>query len=204
MSKTTRIIHLIHLLHTRHYVSLKTIMDDCGIPERTAYRYLNTISDANIPVFYDKSMSAYTLNKQVTTFVPDISFGDSLLLTLALKVLQAIVNPSYGNTIGQMLTKIQVRQQWKMETAFGPATDRLISSIESIDLSEQLSSALIHAAVCCNRSVRIESHIGSDDHCTQEFTSPGLRFRDTWQLSGIEMMGEELPRIDSIQEVKVF
>lgn len=204
MNKTIRIIHLIHLLHTCRYVSLKSIKEVCGIPERTAYRFLNTISAANVPVFYDKNKNAYTLSTHETSDAPDVSFGDSVILSLALKVLQAMVNPSYGNTIEQLLTKINVRQQWEMETALGPATERLISPIENIDLSDQLSSALIHAAVCCNRGVRIRGQNDSVEPRVVEFPSPGLRFRETWQLSGNEIMDEELPPIDSIQEVKVL
>ena len=204
MDKTTRIIHLIHLLHTRRYVSLRSIKEVCGIPERTAYRYLNTISEANIPVFYDKSRGAYTLNTQDSTYVPDISFGDSLIVSLALEVLQAMVNPSYQKTIGQLLTKIHVRQEWEMEDALGPVADQLVSSIENIDLSEQLSSALIHAAVCCNRKVRIQGQGDSDGYRSVEIPSPGLRFRETWQVSSAEKTDQDFPPIDSIKEVRVL
>ncbi|MBK7143327.1 MAG: hypothetical protein IPH75_14730 [bacterium] len=45
----------------RRAVSLKMIRETCGIPRRTAFRYLNAISEANIPIYFDRERGGYCL-----------------------------------------------------------------------------------------------------------------------------------------------
>lgn len=201
MGKTTRIIQLINMLYSRRYVSLKAIKETCGIPDRTAYRYLNTISEANIPVYYEKSMNAYTLTTQNGHFLHDISFGDSVMLILALKVLGATVNKSYQQTINDLLIKLHVRQKWDMNCVLGPAADRLTTPIRNIDLSERLSSVLIHAAVCSQRSIKL---LGNNELDIDEVTNPTLRFNGVWQVAGGGETDADPPPLEAIVEVKVY
>lgn len=187
MSKTFRIIQLINLLYTRRSVTMKTIKETCGIPERTAYRYLNTVSEANIPVYYDKNAQAYRLNTDAHMAIHDISFGESVITVIALKVLAALVGRPYQSDLEDLTTKLLVRQGAEVEAILGPLTRRLSSQLGGIDVSEHLSSALIHAAVCCGRKVRLTKSNGRGAIETVGISSPRLHFRDAWLLTDMEV-----------------
>lgn len=177
MSKLRRLIQLINLLSTRHRVTLDGIKRACGIPERTAYRYLNTISEADVPVYFDKDAGAYRLNSRSGMLINDVTFSEAILVLLALRCLRTVVNDHYREDIDRLITKTVVRQEWEVESVLGPAAERLTDPLRGIDLSEQLSSALIHAAVCSGREVRV-TRPGEN----VEITNPGLLFKGDWQL----------------------
>ena len=204
MSKTFRIIQLINLLNTRRSVTVKTIKEACHIPERTAYRYLNTISEANIPIYFDKNAQAYRLNTDTNLAIDDISFGESVLVLIALKVLTSLVSEHYQRDIDSLIIKLIVRQDSEVEAILGPATDRLTSHLNRIDLSEHVSSTLIHAAVCCGRKVRLTR--SDDPEAVQKvgISTPSLRFRDAWRLTEKNLVDLSESTIDDIKKVEVL
>jgi hypothetical protein len=61
MSALNQLIVIVNLLYKRRCVSIKTIREICGISDRTAYRYIDKISRAGIPLYYDKNLGGYTL-----------------------------------------------------------------------------------------------------------------------------------------------
>jgi hypothetical protein len=177
LNKTRRLIQLINLLNTRHRVTLEGIKKACGIPERTVYRYLNTISEADVPVYFDRDAGAYRLNSRSGMLINDVTFSEAILVLLALKCLRTVVNDHYRKDIDRLITKTVVRQEWEVESVLGPAAERLTDPLQGIDLSELVSSALIHSAVCCGREVRV-----TGPGKKVEITNPGLLFKGDWQL----------------------
>ena len=118
----------------------------CDIPERTAYRYLNAISEVDIPVYFDKETRAYRLTQNPVSGIEDLSLGDAVLVIAALKLLKQFVNADYQTEIDKVLTKVLVRQEQPVEAAL-PIVDDLSSQVEpTADLSALLSSALVHTA----------------------------------------------------------
>lgn len=204
MSKTFRIIQLINLLNTRRGVTVKTIKQACNIPERTAYRYLNTISEANIPIYFDKNAQAYRLNTETNLAINDISFGESVLTVVALKVLAALVSVHYQRDIESLITKLIVRQDSEVEVILGPATERLTSHLDGIDLSKQLSSALIYAAVCCGRKIRLAKSNNPEVGQQTGFSNPSLHFRDAWRLTEKNLVDLSESTIDDVKKVEVL
>ena len=177
MNKACRLIQLINLLNTRHHVTLEGIRKACGIPERTAYRYLNTISEADVPVYFDKEAGAYRLNSRSGALINDVSFSEAVLVLLALKCLRTVVNNHYGEDLDRLITKAVVRQEWEVESVLGPVVEKLTEPLKTIDVSEELTAALIHAAVCCGREVRVMT-TGE----RVQIAKPGLLFKGDWQL----------------------
>ena len=198
MNKTCRMIQLINLLNTRHRVTIESIKKACGIPERTAYRYLNTISEADVPVYYDKDAGAYRLNSRPGVLINDVSFSEAVLVVLALKCLRSVLNDHYAEDLDRLITKTVVRQEWEVETVLGAAAERLTEPLKGIDLSEELTSALIHAAVCCGREVRVTTP-GEN----VEITKPGLLFKGGWQLVERASSDRMTPAGKEIKKVEV-
>jgi predicted DNA-binding transcriptional regulator YafY len=184
---------------------LKSIKETCNIPERTAYRYLNTISEANVPIYFDKSIQAYRLNAGSGIPINDVSFGEGVLVVLALKVLAATVNEHYREDIEQLITKVVVRHEAEIESVLGGAAERLVSPLEGIDLSSLLSSALVHAAVCTGREVKITKFDGDDEsEPGVEVSQPRLLFRKAWQVAEKSLTDQEAAPLQSIDKVEVL
>ena len=72
MGKLKRVLRLINLLTYRQQVTLDTIKKACDIPERTAYRYLRDISEANFPVFFDRETHSYRLDRHSSVRVEQL------------------------------------------------------------------------------------------------------------------------------------
>jgi predicted DNA-binding transcriptional regulator YafY len=195
---------LINLLNTRRSITLKTIKETCNIPERTAYRYLNTISEANVPIYFDKSIQAYRLNATTGLSINDVSFGEGVLLVLALKVLGAAVSEHYRKDIERLITKVVVRHESEIESVLGGAAERLVAPLDRIDLSNLLSSALVHAAVCAGREVKITRYDKDTDKAGVEVSQPRLLFRKAWQVAEKSLTDQEASPLQSIDKVEVL
>ncbi|MCX6835559.1 MAG: hypothetical protein NTW07_10590 [candidate division Zixibacteria bacterium] len=198
MNKAGRIIQLINLLNTRHRVTLKGIEKTCRIPERTAYRYLNTISEADVPVYFDEDEGAYRLSSRPGVLINDVTFGEAVLVLLSLKCLRTLVNDHYSEDLDRLITKAVVRQEWEVESVLGPAAEKLTDPLKGIDLSEELTSALIHAAICCGRKVRVTA-LGK----RVKIAKPGLLFNGDWQL--VERASDDTTTLTrkAVQKVEV-
>ncbi len=166
MSKTIRILQLINLLVSRDCVTLENIRKTCDIPTRTAYRYLNWISEANIPVYYDKDAEGYRLSRSPRTGLNDISAHDLVLLVTCLKVMSGHVNEEYRRDLEHVMTKILVRQRHPIDDAFVQNLDVGGNPGRSPDYSETLMTTLLTVAVAMGRPVRLT--IKGEDGKTRE------------------------------------
>jgi predicted DNA-binding transcriptional regulator YafY len=61
MSKLKNIIKLLRLLQEKKIVSLESIMEACNVSERTVYRYIKNLHDANVPIYYDRRKGGYMI-----------------------------------------------------------------------------------------------------------------------------------------------
>ena len=59
MTALEKLFLLVNMLYTRRSVSVGTIMHDCSVSRRTVFRYIRTLSEANVPVYYDKDVRGY-------------------------------------------------------------------------------------------------------------------------------------------------
>lgn len=182
MNKTFRLLQLINLLNHRQSVTLETIRETCRIPERTAYRYLNAISEVDVPVFYDKDQRAYRLTHRIPTGIDDLSLSDAVMTIAALKLLKKFVSREYVDEIDRLVTKIQVRQEQPVEDGM-PIIDEQVRKMDHSDvMTESLSAALIHTAIACDRKVEISAS-GNNGSCNSlTLGSPALFFKQNWQL----------------------
>ena len=184
MSAIDRILLLISLLNNRRYVTLETIKQTCDIPERTIYRYLNTLSEANIPVYYDKNLRAYRLNTEHAASVDSLQINEALILVIALKVLGARVNGDYKQDIDALVQKIMVAQPFPVEDIIRSFKHQMETIPESGDFSSLVSSVLINGAIVCDRKVRVTTKSRGPKQEDIDIDRPSLRFQKSWHLVG--------------------
>lgn len=202
--KTFRILQMINLLDHRRSVSLETIQKTCKIPERTAYRYLNDISEVDIPIYYDQRERAYRLTRQGVLQIDDLSLGEGVILVLALKLLAETLSEEYQDEIEKLLAKVLVRQRFPVEEVF-PVVQRGIGEQPiTAEFSELLSSLLVHAAIACKREVRLSTRGPEPKESEIKIENPGWLFKNAWHLTEKGSTAGADTAFDEISKVKVM
>lgn len=204
MGKTTRILQLINLLISREYVTLDNIRTICDIPNRTVYRYLNWISEADIPVYYDKDAQAYRLSRSRKISLDEISMHDGVLLVTSLKAMSGHVNGEYRTDLERLLTKILVRQQLPLDGAFANALGSTVNQGREPDYSETLATALVTAAVATGRPVRVSTKGENGEICSEEIADPRLTFTGKWGVAGGQDSEEPATQLSSVSKVTLL
>ncbi len=184
VSKIEKVVRLINLLSHRRYTSMEKIKSICGIPERTAYRYLQSISSANIPVTFDREHQGYTLTNKQSWIRSGLSTGEAVIVGVALRLLSRHVNEDYRAEIEELILKVSVQQECAVEDVIlAFEGDIQLSGGEKSDMSSLLTSILLHAAIQCDRRVRVTA---KDEESGKEpefdLMRPRLRFERTWQV----------------------
>ncbi|SYZ73509.1 putative GntR family transcriptional regulator [Candidatus Zixiibacteriota bacterium] len=144
MAKYDRLLYVLNLLRSRKNLNAAMIARECGVTERTIYRDILSLSEANIPIFYDKGYKFASDN-----FLPPLNFNLDEYLTLK-TVLES--SPLYRggvrrNTIKSIRSKIEaclspaVMQEKKYlhttpqidikSTSSNPALEKIYAAVET-------------------------------------------------------------------------
>ena len=184
MSKIEKIVKLITLLSNRQYTSMDKIMSTCGIPERTAYRYIQSISEANIPVTYDRDNHGYTLTSKQSGLPAGFTTGDVVMICLALRLLSTQVNAAYRAEIDELITGVSIQQECAVEDVIAAFEGSLNPAVaREPDMSSLLTSVLLHAAIQCNRKVSLTREVEANGTEPEiELQRPRLRFDRVWHV----------------------
>ena len=104
MRKTERLLYILSVLRTNHWLRASDLARKCGVSERTVYRDVISISEANIPIYFD---GGYRLLHD--GFLPPVNLTDSesdFLLSLLRSTLFEGDKP-YGKTARIIMDKIK-------------------------------------------------------------------------------------------------
>ena len=77
MAKYDRLLFILNLLRSRRNLNAVMIAAECGVTERTIYRDVISISEANVPIYYDRGYKYASDN-----FLPPLNFNIDEYLTL--------------------------------------------------------------------------------------------------------------------------
>lgn len=83
MSKYDRLLYILNLLRTRKNMNAEQLSHECEVTERTIYRDIVSLSEANIPIYYDNGYKYASGN-----FLPPLNFNIDEFLTLK-KILES-------------------------------------------------------------------------------------------------------------------
>ncbi len=97
MAKQDRLLYILNLLRSRRNLNASRLAEECGVAERTIYRDIISISEANIPIYYDKGYKYASDN-----FLPPLNFNLEEYLTLNLALESS---PLYQSGIHKRLIK---------------------------------------------------------------------------------------------------
>jgi predicted DNA-binding transcriptional regulator YafY len=203
VSKRTKMLQMVNLLCHRNAVSLETIKSVCELPTRTAYRYLNSLSEANVPVYFDKRAGGYRLMRQKYASFDDLSLNDAIILVTCLRVVVGHVNEEYARDIAEVMKKIVIRKQFPVEDLGGPTELMATAGSREPDYSPTITSALVEAAVLLGKRLEVSQNATADTRSTTGMEQPSLVFRNGWHVAGRKMKDGPSRRLSSVSKVKI-
>ena len=207
MTRLRRLLSIVNLLCHRRHVTIDAIVKICGVSRRTAFRYINAISEANIPVFYDRRVGAYSLSGRTSLPGVDITPSEAVVVVVALQALATRVNESYRVDVEEVITKVVSHQPYRLEDVLGAFAAEGCEYPPLQDYSDYLSAILIHAAVSRGRKLRLVAKgSGTGWASSVVINEPALRFSDTWGVIDKSVADEPRPvfRVVDIRRVDVL
>jgi predicted DNA-binding transcriptional regulator YafY len=182
MNKLERLLLLINLLYHRKRVPLKTILEVCDISQRTAFRYIQTISAANIPIYYDKHLKGYTLAGKSAVWVNSLRDDEILLIVFALKHISRRVNLSYQKAINSLIKRLASLQTFKLEEFLIAINSAIDDNLNKPDISKVLTSLLIQLAIASGKDLRLTITDEGTGEKEIRINNPRLLFKNDWKL----------------------
>nr|MBN2277680.1 YafY family transcriptional regulator [candidate division Zixibacteria bacterium] len=142
MAKYDRLLYILNLLRTRRSLNAGRLARECGVTERTVYRDIVALSEANIPIYYDRGYKYASDN-----FLPPLNFNIDEYLTL-ITALES--SPLYKGGPGYNLIK---SIKGKIEACLPPAVKEKkkysrpktridIKSTQSVNFSDKFYAAV--------------------------------------------------------------
>ena len=121
MSKYDRLLYILNLLRSRKNLNARMLAKECGVTERSIYRDMLALSEANIPIYYDRG---YKLASDL--FLPPLNFelDEYNCLRLALESTPLAKTDKYARLIKQIKAKVEavLSESVKQQKKFAPHT----------------------------------------------------------------------------------
>ena len=155
MNKYDRLFYILNLLRSRKNMNAQMLARECEVTERSIYRDLITLSEANVPIYYDNGYKLASEN-----FLPPLNFDfdEYHLLRLALDSSPLSKTGKYRETYRKVKAKIDsclsdnIRQQSK----FSPETTQ-IDILVSYDIKQVARYfSIIEKAVSQSKRLKIK------------------------------------------------
>jgi len=104
MSKYDRLLHILNLLRSRRTLNAGKLAEECQVTERSIYRDIISLSEANVPIYYDNGYKLASGN-----FLPPLNFtfDEYSCLKLALESTPLTWAGRKGELLKQIKAKIE-------------------------------------------------------------------------------------------------
>lgn len=194
MKKLDKILMMLNLFYTRKLVPMDTIQRVCGIPERTAYRYINTLSEADIPIYYDRDSRAYRLNRDECVEVGNLDINEQVLLVLALRIVSNTLPDAYRSDVDRLSRKMFSRLSLPMEEVWH-ALGRTLreTDLNQPQMGRMVTTAMVLAAMLANRRLRMVRRDDAESNSPCEIEEPSIVFGNSWCLVDRSRDGHQTP-----------
>jgi predicted DNA-binding transcriptional regulator YafY len=201
MPKVENLVLLLNLLHHRRAVDVNTMVRECGISERTAYRYVRSLEAAGFPVYFDAEVRGYRLVDKNGAF-SRLSPEESAAVLFALEFLECSLIPDNFSPIHRARTKLRLHLSSEMP-GFLADTLAAISTLDQMSpVKEMLIVALVRFACHLKRSIKIYHHDRDESNVLTEIRSPKLVYDKEWKVND-ESIDNRLGQIPVRQVVNI-
>ena len=103
MAKYDRLLYILNLLRSRKNLNAAKLAEECRVTERSIYRDMIALSEANVPIYYDNGYKLASDN-----FLPpfNFDFDEYCCLRLALESTPLKTTDKYSKLINQIQAKL--------------------------------------------------------------------------------------------------
>lgn len=202
MSALNQLIIIVNLLYNRSSVSVKSIREVCGISERTVYRYIDKISQAGIPLYYDRNQRGYILSRYAKLPLNQLDINEIVIIILALLHLLKKVDGYYQKAIEKLLKKIESSGEVVLEEIIGLLETNSDKNCEGKQLHQLITSSLLQTAI----RLKTKTHIFlNKDGQFREIVleNPKLKFKKNWKVVSIEDDSRETVPLSKIAGIHI-
>jgi len=161
MSKYDRLLYILNLLRVRRNLNAGRLADECGVTERSIYRDMVALSEANIPIYYD---NGYKLASD--SFLPPLNFNydEYLCLKTALDSSPLKATGKYAELMKRLLIKLEacLSESVRKQSRFTPSAMHIeISMTQEQEKAERFYGVIENAVTHCRPLELTYESIGS-------------------------------------------
>lgn len=149
MAKYDRLLYILNLLRARRNLNAAALAEECGVTERSIYRDIVALSEANIPIYYDNGYKLASDN-----FLPPLNFDyeEYTALKLALDSSPLSRSGRYAEPLKRLQSKLEamVSESVRDRRRFTPQTTHMhIVTTQEEEKCAQFYEAVESAAEKC-------------------------------------------------------
>ena len=203
MSKVRSVIAILQLLGRRPFVTLGEMVAQCGVSERTAYRYIRTLQSAGMPITFDRTHKAYRLDRPEQAPTGMLRLDHAVLTSLALRMLGATLNDSQREILDEVWQQTFYAQS-SLITDVADIIRHIATEVSgSSDLAYAANALVIQAAAVHAMPITIQYRDRADRSTSVAVRQPSLSFREGWLVREVEDINTRGYRIEDIISVRV-
>jgi len=155
MGKADRLLHILNLLRSRRNLNAANLAEDCGVTERSIYRDIISLSEANIPIYYDRGYKMASGN-----FLPplNLTLEEYQCLRLSLESTPLRISPLHKKIVKSVQAKIEAGLSDKVNQERRSTPQNTVIEIASTqeEKKAQLFYPIIEDALNNNRCLELE------------------------------------------------
>jgi len=158
-------------------VTVRSLMDELEVTERTVHRYLNTLLVAGFPIEYDRKACSYAFGEGYALKKPSLSIEETLAFALAKKFLMSF-GPGMERNLSDIERKLLLKKTGGLK--------HIVLGAEGLPTEADKHLGAIHRAIIDYRRIGLVYKALHVEHPTESKVDPYyLFFRDGfWYLRG--------------------
>lgn len=203
MAKYSNLITIVNLLHSRPVVTRKQMVEMCGVAPRTVLRYIRDLSEANVPVYYDRAAGGYRLSMANPGLLEGTSMDELVCILFALRFMALCMNDVHHQGISDLVKKLVSRQKYQIDEILENVTVNLTADDSPGMLSQRLNSIAIQVAAATQKEVRMTVRNG-DGTKSVRVRELSLRFDMGWQVCGTKADQPVTIPMEQVETVQVI
>ncbi len=182
MPKIDKLLILLELLYNRDTVPMSTIVEKCRITERTGYRYINTLQDANFAVEYDADGGGYRLLGR-TPITAQFTDSELSMLYYGTLLLEHLAAESALDSIKSARVKLESRVSAEIQKVLSAGKEALLNTSTPQGLREFVVLSMLLLATRNSEPVMIRHLDGNGDQLETEMCTPRIVYDRGWAVS---------------------
>lgn len=172
----------VKLVNRSQGASMVTLTTELGVTERSVYRYINALSEAGYPVFYDQRVGRYLYTSRQWETPPELGTNDATLILYALYALSHRLNEGYNGLIGELADALYGLGANLGRARIDNIRNLVFASNTNQPSSIELSSLLTSVAIETESRIKVFDSLANGRGDGMIIVSPSLTYKDDWVI----------------------